>query len=69
MVLDVVLSIIVVDLLSHYGLVVECCNKSLLDVFTSLSTPGLIAPISSPSLDYVHLQKYFGKSIGHILCI
>jgi len=41
---DVDLPIIGVDLLSHYGLLVDCRNTRLLDGVTSLSTPGLIAP-------------------------
>jgi hypothetical protein len=46
---DVQLPIIGVDLLSHYGLLVDCRNR-LLDGVTSLSTPGLIAPPSVPSV-------------------
>jgi len=41
---DVDLPIIGVDLVSHYGLLVDCRNYQLLDVVTSLCTPGLIAP-------------------------
>jgi cleavage and polyadenylation specificity factor subunit 1 len=47
---DVQLPIIGVDLLSHYGLLVDCRNNRLLDGVTSLSTPGLIAPPSVPSV-------------------
>jgi len=36
--------IIGVDILFHYGLLVDCRNNHLLDGFTSLSTAGLIAP-------------------------
>ena len=53
MVLDMVLSIIGVDLLSNYVLVVKCGNNSLLDGFTSLSTAGVIAPISSFSVKVI----------------
>ena len=39
-----------VDLLSHYGLLVNCWNNHLLDGVTSLSTPDLIAPLSVRSV-------------------
>jgi hypothetical protein len=45
---DVELPIIGVDLLSYYGLLVDCRNNRLLDGVTSLSTPGLNAPQQSP---------------------
>ena len=45
---DVDLPIIGVDLLSYYGLLVDCRNNHLLDGVTSLSTPGLIAPLAVP---------------------
>jgi hypothetical protein len=48
MVADLELPIIGVDLLSHYGLLVDCRNNRLLDGITSLSTPGLIATPSFP---------------------
>jgi hypothetical protein len=47
---DMQLPIIGVDLLSHYGLLVDCRNNRLLDGVTSLSKPGLIAPPSVPSV-------------------
>jgi hypothetical protein len=47
---DAQLPIISVDLLSHYGLLVNSRNNRLLDGVTSLSTPGLIALPSVPSL-------------------
>jgi hypothetical protein len=47
---DVKLTIIGVDLLSDYGLLVDCRNNCLFDGVTSLSTPGLIAPTSVPTL-------------------
>jgi hypothetical protein len=50
---DVQLPIIGVDLLSHYGLLVDCRNNHLLDGVTSLSTPGLIAPSSIPSVKVI----------------
>jgi hypothetical protein len=50
---DVDLPIIGVDLLSHYGLLVDCRNNRLLDEVTSLSTPGLIAPLSVPSVKVI----------------
>jgi hypothetical protein len=50
---DVDLPIIGVDLLSHYGLLVDCRNNHLLDGVTSLSTPGLIAPPSVPSIKVI----------------
>ena len=43
---DVELPIISVDLLSHYGLLVDCRNSCLLDGVTSLSMTGLVAPVS-----------------------
>jgi hypothetical protein len=45
---DVQLPIIGVDLLSHYGLLIDCRNNRLLDGVTSLSTPGSITPSSIP---------------------
>jgi hypothetical protein len=50
---DLDLPIIGVDLLSHYGLLVDCMNNRLLDGVTSLSTPGLIAPPSVPSIKVI----------------
>jgi len=50
---DVDLHIIGVDLLSHYGLLVDCRNNRLLDEVTSLSTPGLIAPPSVPNVKII----------------
>jgi len=50
---DVDLPIIGVDMLSHYGLPVDCRNNRLLDEVTSLSTPGLIAPLSVPSVKVI----------------
>ena len=50
---DVELPIIRVDLLSHYGLLVDCWNNRLLDRVTSLSTPGLITPPSVPSVKVI----------------
>jgi cleavage and polyadenylation specificity factor subunit 1 len=50
---DVQLPIIGVDLLSHYGLLVDCRNNRLLDGVTSLSMPGLIAPPSIPSVKVI----------------
>jgi cleavage and polyadenylation specificity factor subunit 1 len=47
---DVQLPIIGVDLLSYYGLLVDCRNNRLLDGVTSLSTPGRTAPSSVPSV-------------------
>jgi hypothetical protein len=41
---DVDLPIIGVELLSHYGLFVDCRNNRSLDGVTSLYTPGLTAP-------------------------
>jgi hypothetical protein len=40
-------------LLSHYGLLVDCRNNRLLDVVTSLSTEGLIAPQAISSVKVV----------------
>jgi len=34
----------------YYGLLIDCRNNRLLDVVTSLSTPGLTAPPSVPSV-------------------
>ena len=53
MIADVDLPIIGVDLLSHYGLLVDCRNNHLLDGVTSLPTPGLIAPPSVPSVEVI----------------
>jgi len=53
MIVDVDLPIIWVDLLSHYGLLIDCRNNRLLDRVTSLSTPGLIAPPSVPSVKII----------------
>ena len=39
-----------VDLLSHFGPHVDCRNNRLLEVVTSLSMPGLIAPLSVSSV-------------------
>jgi len=50
---DVQLPIIGVDLLSHYGLLVDCRNNHLLDGVTSLSTPGFITPPSIPSVEVI----------------
>ena len=47
---DMEIPIIGVNLVSHYGLLVDCRNNRLLDGVTSLSTPRLIAPISVPSV-------------------
>jgi hypothetical protein len=45
---DVKMPIIGMDLLAHYGLLVDCRKKRLLDGVTSLSTPGFIAPTLVP---------------------
>jgi len=50
---NVELPIIEVDLLSHYGLLVDCRNNHLLHGVTSLSTPGLIAPLSVRSVKVI----------------
>jgi len=50
---DVELPIIGVDLLSHYGLLVDCRNNRLLDGVKSLSTEGLIAPQAISSVKVV----------------
>jgi hypothetical protein len=50
---DVQLPIIGVDLISHYGLLVDCRNNRLLGGVTSLSIPGLIAPPSVPSVKVI----------------
>jgi hypothetical protein len=47
---DVQLPFIGVDLLSYYGLLVDCRNNRLFDGVTSLSTPGNTAPSSFPSV-------------------
>ena len=52
-IIGVDLPIIGVDLLSHYGLLVDCRNNRLLDGVTSLSTPGLIAPLSVPRVKVI----------------
>jgi len=53
MIADVDLPIIRVDLLSHYGRLVDCRDNRLLNRVTSLSTPGLIAPPSVPSVKVI----------------
>jgi len=45
---DVDLPIIEADLLSNYALLLDCRNNRLFDGVTSLSTTGLIAPLSVP---------------------
>jgi len=50
---DLQVPIIGVDLLLHYGLLVDCRNNRLLDGFTSLSTPGFNAPSSVPSVKVI----------------
>ena len=50
---DVELTINGVELLSHYGLLVNCRNNRLLDEVTSLSTPGLIVPPVVPSVKVI----------------
>jgi len=50
---DVELPIISVNLLSHYGLLVECRKNRLFDGVTSLSTPSLIAPPAVPSVKVI----------------
>jgi len=50
---DVDLPIIEVDLLFHYGLLVDCRNNRLLDGITSMSTPGLTAPPSYPNVKII----------------
>ena len=50
---DIQTPIIGVDLLSFYGLLVDCRHNRLLDGFTSLSTPGSTAPSSVPSVKVI----------------
>jgi hypothetical protein len=50
---DVQLPIIGVDLLTHYGLQVDCRDNRLLDGVTSLSTPGLTVSPSVPSVKVI----------------
>jgi len=50
---NVQVPIIGVDLLSHYGLLVDCKNNRLLDGLTSLSTPGFNTPPSVPSVKVI----------------
>ena len=50
---DVQIPIIGVDLLWYYGLLIDCRNNHLLDGVTSLSTPGLTAPPSVPSVKVI----------------
>jgi hypothetical protein len=47
---DVQLPIVGVDLLSYYGLLVDCRHNRLLDGVTSLSNPVQTAPASVPSV-------------------
>jgi hypothetical protein len=50
---DVQLLIIGVDLLSHYGLLVNCRNNCLLNGVTLLSAPGLVTSLSVPSVKVI----------------
>jgi hypothetical protein len=50
---DVQLPIIGINLISHYGLLVDCRNNRLLEGVTSLSAPGLIASPSFPSVKVI----------------
>ena len=50
---DVQIPIIGVDLLSFYGLLIDCRQNCLLDGVTSLSTPGLTALPSVPSVKVI----------------
>jgi hypothetical protein len=50
---DVELPIIGVDLLSYYGILVDCGNNRLLDGVTSLSTQGVSAPPAVPSVKVI----------------
>jgi hypothetical protein len=50
---NVDLPIIGVDLLSHYGLLIDCRNNHLLHRVTSLSMPDLIAPLSVRSVKVI----------------
>jgi hypothetical protein len=47
---DVQIPIIGVDILAHFGLLVDCRNKRLLDGTTSPSAPGHAAPTSITSV-------------------
>ena len=68
LIVDVVLPIIGVDLLPHYGLFLDCMNKVLHDGVTSLSTPGFFAPLTVPSVKFIaggkapdsHLEEFPG---------
>ena len=53
MIANVDLPIIGVDLLSHYGILVDWRNNHLLEGVTSLSTPGLITPLSIRSVKLI----------------
>ena len=65
---DVDLPIIGVDLLWHYGLLVDCRNNLLLEGVSSNSTPGLVATLSVPSVKVIagrtppdsHLEEFPG---------
>ena len=50
---DIHTPIIGVDLLSFYGLLVDCRHNRLLDSITSLSSPGSLAPSSVPSVKVI----------------
>jgi hypothetical protein len=45
--------IIVVDLISHYGLLVDWRNNHLLDAVTALSTQGLIPSLSVADVKFI----------------
>jgi hypothetical protein len=50
---DVQVTIIDVNLLTHYGLLVDCRHNRLLDGVTSLSTPSLIPLPTVPSMKVI----------------
>jgi hypothetical protein len=64
---DVEVPIIGMDLLSYYGLLVDCRNNRLLDGVTSLSTRGLTAPAAVPSVKVIAGNKPPDKILEEFL--
>ena len=64
MVADVYLRIIGVELLSHYGLLLDCRHNRLLDGVTSLLTPGQSAPTLVPSVKTVDSNSTADKLLA-----
>ncbi|KAJ8915273.1 hypothetical protein NQ315_014781 [Exocentrus adspersus] len=62
---DVSKSIIGVDFLSHYGLLVDVRNQRLLDETTRLTSPGVVAGSTVPSITTIAGGWTAGESVIH----